>query len=172
MRMQDKSRFEHTSFDLLALLFKLFHSLLKAREHMEKMGLSESGMLHWQSKFLIYPSLKLHQQSLPEIAPVLRAWTPPHWAHCSIKHQVVIWPLLASLLCSLGQKAVLCWQTWSPLAMATVHLRWYLIQQPILQPLHNLVIHLYPLLNQVQMALLQVPSWPQLQKENQKLGLY
>ena len=39
MRMWYESRYGHTSFDLTALLFKLFHSPLKAREHMEKMAL-------------------------------------------------------------------------------------------------------------------------------------
>ena len=39
MRMWYESRYGHTSFNLMALLFKLFHGPLKAREHMEKMAL-------------------------------------------------------------------------------------------------------------------------------------
>ena len=35
-----ESRFGQTSFNFVALLFKLFHSPLKAREHMEMMGLT------------------------------------------------------------------------------------------------------------------------------------
>ena len=39
MRMYYESRFWHTSFDLMALLFELFHGLLEARQHVEKMAL-------------------------------------------------------------------------------------------------------------------------------------
>ena len=35
-----ESRYGHTSFDLMALLFELFHSPLKARECLEKMALA------------------------------------------------------------------------------------------------------------------------------------
>ena len=42
--------FGHTGFDLMALLFKFFHSLLKAKVRLEKMALT-----YWKGTVLDYP---------------------------------------------------------------------------------------------------------------------
>ena len=50
MRMWYESIFGHTSFDLTALLFKFFHSLLKAKARLEKMALA-----YWKGTVFDYP---------------------------------------------------------------------------------------------------------------------
>ena len=50
MRMWYESIFGHTGFDLTALLSKFFHSLLKAKAHLEKMAL-----MYWKGTVIDYP---------------------------------------------------------------------------------------------------------------------
>ena len=64
MRMWYESIFGHTSVDLMALLFKFFHSLLEAKVHLEK-----KALVYWKGTVFDYPKVIELLHPLENILP-------------------------------------------------------------------------------------------------------
>ena len=84
MRMWYESRFCLTSFDLMALLFELFHSLLEARECMEKMAL-----MCWKWTVFDYPKVIELLHPLENILPSTRIEAKLSWL-CIMTCRIVL----------------------------------------------------------------------------------
>ena len=84
MRMWYESRYGHTSFDLTALLFKLFHSPLKARERMEKMALA-----YGKWTLLDCPKAIELLRILENVLPSTRIEAKLSWL-CIMTHRIVL----------------------------------------------------------------------------------
>ena len=82
MRMWYESRYGHTSFNLMALLFELFHSPLKARECMEKMALAYGKWTHCPKAIELLHILK-------NILPSTRIEAKLSWL-CIMMHQIAL----------------------------------------------------------------------------------